>query len=205
MTVRGKTDTSAQASSAKITVVVADDEPIIVMNLKELLQDSGFDVLATAEDGFGAINQCRLHHPDVLLLDIQMPLLDGLGVAKYVHTEHLAGTIIIVSAFSDDNMVTQASETGVSGYLVKPLDASTLISTIKVAMARSKELHGLRNEISKVTRDIESRKKIEQAKGLLMKRQNLDEQDAFDMIRTISKEKSMSMETVADIILCGIK
>ena len=204
MTVRGKMETSAQASS-KITVVVADDEPIIVMNLKELLQDSGFDVLATAEDGFGAINQCRLHHPDVLLLDIQMPLLDGLGVSKYVHEEHLAGTIIIVSAFSDDNMVSQASATGVSGYLVKPIDASTLVSTIKVAMARSKELHGLRNEINKVTRDMESRKKIEQAKGLLMKKQNLDEQAAFDMIRAISKEKSMSMETVADIILCGIK
>ncbi|MCI9648279.1 MAG: response regulator [Oscillibacter sp.] len=197
-------ETSAQASS-KITVVVADDEPIIVMNLKELLQDSGFHVLATAEDGFGAINQCRLHHPDVLLLDIQMPLLDGLGVSKYVHEEHLAGTIIIVSAFSDDNMVSQASATGVSGYLVKPIDASTLVSTIKVAMARSKELHGLRNEINKVTRDMESRKKIEQAKGLLMKKQNLDEQAAFDMIRAISKEKSMSMETVADIILCGIK
>ena len=204
MTVRGKMETSAQASS-KITVVVADDEPIIVMNLKELLQDSGFHVLATAEDGFGAINQCRLHHPDVLLLDIQMPLLDGLGVSKYVHEEHLAGTIIIVSAFSDDNMVSQASATGVSGYLVKPIDASTLVSTIKVAMARSKELHGLRNEINKVTRDMESRKKIEQAKGLLMKKQNLDEQAAFDMIRAISKEKSMSMETVADIILSGIK
>ena len=200
-----KKESNSQGISSPTTVVIADDEPIIVMNLTELLRDKGFQVLATAEDGFGAINACRTHHPDVLLLDIRMPLLDGLAVSKYVYMEDLAEATIIISAFSDDHIISQAGENGVSGYLVKPIDAKTLVSTIRVAMARSRELHKLRSDILKATRDIESRKKIEQAKGHLMKTQNLDEQSAFDLIRTISKEKNMSMETVADIILCEIK
>lgn len=200
-----KKEANTQGLSSPTTVVVADDEPIIVMNLTELLRDSGFEVVATAEDGFSAINACKNYHPDVLLLDIQMPLLDGLAVSKYIHREDLAGTTIIISAFSDDQMVSQAGESGVAGYLVKPIAAGTLVSTIKVAMARSRELRKLRSDIHKAARDIESRKKIEQAKGHLMKKQELDEQSAFDLIRAISREKNMSMETVADIILCEMK
>ena len=140
---------------------------------------------------------------DILFLDIQMKGMDGMETARRLRRRKFRGTLIFTTILRE--MVFEAFEVQAYDYLVKPIDASTLVSTIKVAMARSKELHGLRNEINKVTRDMESRKKIEQAKGLLMKKQNLDEQAAFDMIRAISKEKSMSMETVADIILCGIK
>lgn len=205
MAATGNKSLPANAGPAKTTVIIADDEPIIVMNLQELLEDQGFDVVATAEDGFDAINACRQHHPDVLLLDIQMPVLDGLAVAKYVHTDNLADTVIIISAFNDAAFVASAGANGVSGYLVKPIDTSTLLSTIHIAMMRSKELQCLRKEVQKVTRDMESRKKIEQAKGILMKKQTLGEQEAFDLIREISRSRAMSMEMVADIILCGAK
>lgn len=205
MAATGKKVPSGGPESGKKTVVIADDEPIIVMNLQEMLEDQGFDVVATAEDGFGAINACRQYHPDVLLLDIQMPVLDGLAVAKYVHMDDLADTVIVISAFSDPGFVTNAGANGVSGYLVKPIDTATLLSTIHIAMMRSKELQSLRKEVQKVTHDMESRKKIEQAKGILMKKQSLGEQEAFNLIREISRSRAMSMETVAEIILCGEK
>lgn len=187
----------------KIRAVLADDEPIMIMNLREILTDNGYEVVGTAEDGFEAIDICRKQHPDVAVLDIQMTLLDGLTTAKYIYEENLAETIVIVSAFSDNDFIERASRYGVAGYLVKPVDGKTLLSTIAVARARSKELHGLQSDITKITKDMESRKKIERAKGLIMQMYSISENDAYTRIRTISKERNMSMELVADIILCG--
>lgn len=187
----------------KLRVVIADDEPIMIMNLTEILEGNGYEVVGSAGNSFEAIKVCRKLLPDVVLLDIQMPQLDGLSAAKYIHEGKLAETIIIVSAFDEEKFIQKAESYGVIGYLVKPIDAKHLLPMLKVAIARSKELHGLRNEIHKVTRDMESRKKIERAKGFLMQGRDMSEQEAYDYIRTVSKEHSMAMETVADIILCG--
>ena len=182
-------------------VVLADDEPIIVMNLKEVLEDSGYEIVGTASNGFAAIDLCKEYHPDILIIDIRMPGLDGLQTAKFVHEGGYVDTIVIESAFDDEEFVQKAGKYGVSAFMVKPIDSKTLVSTLKVATARSKELSSLRSEVVEVNKNMETRKKIERAKGLLMDKLRLSEQEAYNYIRGISKENNISMEFVAEILL----
>ena len=186
------------ADTDKLKVVIADDEPIIVMNLKEILEDSGYSVVGEASNGFAAIDLCRSLHPDI---DINMPGLDGLRTAKFVHESSLVETIIIESAFDDDEFVKRAAKYGVSAFIVKPIDSKTLVSTLKIATIRSKEMKNLRNEIDEVNKNMESRKKLERAKGKIMKNENLSEEEAFNYIRRISKENNISMDIIAEILL----
>ena len=182
-------------------VVLADDEPIIVMNLKEVLEDSGYEIVGTASNGFAAIDLCKEYHPDILIIDIRMPGLDGLQTAKFVHEGEYVDTIVIESAFDDEEFVQKAGKYGVSAFMVKPIDSKTLVSTLKVATARSKELSSLRSEVVEVNKNMETRKKIERAKGLIMDKLRLSEQEAYNYIRGISKENNISMEFVAEILL----
>lgn len=182
-------------------VVLADDELIIVMNLKEILEDSGYQIVGTASNGFAAIDLCKEQKPDILIIDIRMPGLDGLRTAKFIHEAGYVETIVIESAFDDEEFVQKASQYGVSAFMVKPIDSKTLVSTLKVATARSKELSSLRSEVIEVNKNMETRKKIERAKGLIMEKLKLSEQEAYDYVRGISKENSISMEFVAEIIL----
>ena len=182
-------------------VVLADDEPIIVMNLKEVLEDSGYEIVGTASNGFAAIDLCKEYHPDILIIDIRMPGLDGLQTAKFVHEGAYVDTIVIESAFDDEEFVQKAGKYGVSAFMVKPIDSKTLVSTLKVATARSKELSSLRSEVVEVNKNMETRKKIERAKGLIMDKLRLSEQEAYNYIRGISKENNISMEFVAEILL----
>lgn len=182
-------------------VVLADDEPIIVMNLKEVLEDSGYEIVGTASNGFATIDLCKEYRPDILIIDIRMPGLDGLQTAKFVHEGGYVDTIVIESAFDDEEFVQKAGKYGVSAFMVKPIDSKTLVSTLKVATARSKELSSLRSEVIEVNKSMETRKKIERAKGLIMDKLGLSEQEAFNYIRGISKENNISMEFVAEILL----
>lgn len=182
-------------------VVLADDEPIIVMNLKEVLEDSGYEIVGTASNGFAAIDLCKEYHPDILIIDIRMPGLDGLQTAKFVHEGGYVDTIVIESAFDDEEFVQKAGKYGVSAFMVKPIDSKTLVSTLKVATARSKELSSLRSEVVEVNKNMETRKKIERAKGMIMDKLRLSEQEAYNYIRGISKENNISMEFVAEILL----
>lgn len=182
-------------------VVLADDEPIIVMNLKEVLEDSGYEIVGTASNGFAAIDLCKEYHPDILIIDIRMPGLDGLQTAKFVHEGGYVDTIVIESAFDDEEFVQKAGKYGESAFMVKPIDSKTLVSTLKVATARSKELSSLRSEVVEVNKNMETRKKIERAKGLIMDKLRLSEQEAYNYIRGISKENNISMEFVAEILL----
>ena len=182
-------------------VVLADDEQIIVMNLKEVLEDSGYEIVGTASNGFAAIDLCKEYHPDILIIDIRMPGLDGLQTAKFVHEGGYVDTIVIESAFDDEEFVQKAGKYGVSAFMVKPIDSKTLVSTLKVATARSKELSSLRSEVVEVNKNMETRKKIERAKGLIMDKLRLSEQEAYNYIRGISKENNISMEFVAEILL----
>lgn len=186
---------------SKKKVVIADDEPIIVMNLTEVLQDSGYHVVGAAHNGFSAIDLCNEKKPDVLIIDIRMPIIDGLQVAKYVHEAGLVPTIIIASAFDDNEYVEKASEYGVAAFLVKPIDSKTLVSTLRVAEARSKEILNLKSEIFQANRNLESRKKIERAKGIVMEKFSLGEREAFEYIRNISKENSIAMDLVSEILI----
>ncbi|MGB4658822.1 MAG: response regulator [Mobilitalea sp.] len=184
-----------------ISVVVIDDEPITRMDLKEMLEGKGCNVLGEAGDGFDAIELCRKNNPDLVLLDIKMPLLDGISAAKIIHDEGLAETVILLTAYNEKEFIEGAKKSGVGGYLVKPIDEKSLIPSIELAIARSREMKELKHNFEEVSNRLESRKTVEKAKGLIMSQNNLSEQDAYDYIRNISKKKEISMKRVAEIIL----
>ena len=148
-----------------IRVVIADDEPISRMDLKELLTEGGYTVVAEVSDGFDAVENCKLYHPDLVLLDIKMPFLDGLAAAKIIYEEELADTIIMLTAYSEREFVEQAKDYGVSGYLVKPIDEKSLIPNIELVVAQSKEMKRLRKDMAKVSERLANRSIIEKAKG----------------------------------------
>ena len=182
-------------------VVIADDEAIIRLDLKEQLQQHGYEVVGQAGDGFDAISLCKQHAPDLVLLDIKMPLLDGLSAAKVIIEENLAGCVVLSTAYSDDNFIKTAKELGVMGYVVKPIDQKSLIPAIEVAIARSQELMTLRRDIEDKEKKMEERKVIEKAKGVLMKKKKINEQDAYEYIRLLSMKKRTSMKKIAEILI----
>lgn len=184
-----------------IRVVIADDEPICKMDLSELLKDAGYDVVGEASDGFDAVEICRKLHPELILLDIKMPLLDGLSAAKIIHEEGLAETIILMTAYSEREFIEQAKGCGVGGYLVKPIDEKSLIPNIEVVVNRSREMGQLRRDIEKANSRLESRVVVEKAKGQIMQQLNMSEQEAYDYIRKLSLTKHLSMKRVAEMIL----
>ena len=184
-----------------IRVVIADDEPISRMDLKELLTEGGYTVVAEVSDGFDAVENCKLYHPDLVLLDIKMPFLDGLAAAKIIYEEELADTIIMLTAYSEREFVEQAKDYGVSGYLVKPIDEKSLIRSIELAVARSQDIDRLRKDYEEVSSRLEDRGVIEKAKGLVMAEQEITEQQAYDYIRGLSLTKHLSMRKVSEMLL----
>ncbi len=184
-----------------LSVVVIDDEPITRMDLKEILESKGCQVLGEAGDGFDAIELCRKNNPDLVLLDIKMPFLDGISAAKIINDEGLAETVVLLTAYNEKEFIDGAKKSGVGGYLVKPIDEKSLIPNIELAVARSREMKKLKRDFEEVSNRLESRKIIEKAKGIIMKQNNLCEQDAYDYIRNISKKKEIAMKRVAEIIL----
>lgn len=184
-----------------LQIVIADDEPITRMDLKEFLEERGYSVLGEATDGFDAIEMCKKIKPDLVLMDIKMPLLDGLSAARILQQEQIGATIVLLTAYSEREFIDSAKEIGVSGYLVKPIDEKSIIPCIELAVARSREMQKLQKDIAKVEERLESRSIIEKAKGKIMERNGLCEQEAYDFIRKLSLTKNLSMRRVAEIIL----
>lgn len=188
-------------SNPTLRIVIADDEPITRMDLKEFLEERGYSVLGEATDGFDAIEMCKKIKPDLVLMDIKMPLLDGLSAARILQQEQIGATIVLLTAYSEREFIDSAKEIGVSGYLVKPIDEKSIIPCIELAVARSREMQKLQKDIAKVEERLESRSIIEKAKGKIMERNGLCEQEAYDFIRKLSLTKNLSMRRVAEIIL----
>ena len=188
-------------AAKKIRVVIADDEPITRMDLKELLESAQYEVAAEVGDGFDAVEACKQLHPDLVLMDIKMPLLDGLSAAHIIFEEALADTIILLTAYSEKEFIDQAKSVGIAGYLVKPIDEKSLMPNIELSVERSREIKRLKQDVARVSERLESRGIIEKAKGLVMAKQEMDEQTAYDYIRNLSRTKNLSMRRVAEIIL----
>ena len=190
---------------SEICIVIVDDEPIIRMDLKEILESKGYQVVGEAADGFDAVELCRTHVPDLVLLDIKMPLMDGLSAAQIIHEQGLAGAIVLLTAYSESSYIEGAKESGVSGYLVKPVDEKALVPCIELAMARSSEMKALKTDVEKANERLETRKVVEKAKGYLMETNHVSEEEAYEYIRKMSKLKNVSMKRIAEILLmkCG--
>ncbi len=185
----------------ELRIVIAEDEPITKMDLKELLTALGYHVVGEAADGFDAVEACRKNHPDLALLDIKIPFLDGLAAAKIINEENLAGAIMMLTAYSEREFIDCAKLNGVGGYLVKPVDEKSLVPSIELAVARSQELKRLRKDVEKANLRLEGRSIIEKAKGRVMEEQGMTEQQAYDYIRHLSQRKNLSMRRVSEIIL----
>ena len=184
-----------------LRVVIADDEPITRMDIKEILTEKGYEVIGEVADGFDAVEICKEQKPDLVLMDIKMPLLDGLSAARIMAEEGVDAAVVLITAYSEREFIDSAKEIGVSGYLVKPIDEKSLIPSIELAVARNKEMQKLQRDIAKVSERLENRSIIEKAKGRIMERDGLSEQEAYDYIRKLSLTKSMSMRRIAEILL----
>lgn len=182
-------------------VIIADDEPIIRMDIKEILEKAGHQVIAEAADGFDAVESCRKEHPELVIMDVKMPLLDGLMAAQIIAEEGLAEAIVLLTAYCNREFVDEAKRIGVCGYFVKPVDERTFLPGLEIAIERNQEMRKLQKECETMTKRLEARTVVEQAKGVIMSKRGISEQEAYDYIRNISRMKNISMKRVAEIIL----
>jgi two-component system, response regulator PdtaR len=181
-------------------IVIADDESIIRMDLREILDQLGYDVVGEASDGRTALELARKLKPDLVILDIKMPTMDGIEAAQYVNDEGLA-PVVLLTAYSEQSLIGRAKTAGVSGYLVKPFRESELMPVIELALARFDEMKGMESEVGELREKLEARKTIERAKGMLMEIHGLTEEEAFNRMRRTSMDSRKSMKDVAEAIL----
>ena len=181
-------------------VVIADDESIIRMDLREMLTNLGYLVVGEAGDGRSAVNQARELRPDVVIMDIKMPDMDGIEAARILTQERIA-PVVLLTAFSQRDLVERAKEAGVVGYLVKPFRESDLGPAIEVALARFSEFRALEKEVADLQETLETRKLVDRAKGILMDTQGLSEADAFRKIQKMSMNTRKPMKEIAEAII----
>src|ERR671935_1396675 len=181
-------------------VLVAEDETIIRLDLRDLLERSGFEVCAEAHDGEEAVELARSEQPDVAIMDVKMPKLDGIEAARRILDERPI-PIVMLTAYGQDELVSRALEAGVFGYLVKPFREQDLLPAIRTARARHEELTALREQADSLAEALVARKAIERAKGLLIEREGLSEQDAFARLRKASQLSGRPLRVVADALI----
>ena len=181
-------------------ILIAEDEAIIRLDLKEMLEEEGLDVVAEASDGEAAIRLAREQNPDLVIMDIKMPGMDGLAAAERIIEEGL-GAVLILTAFSQKDLVQRAADAGAMGYLVKPFQKSDLMPAIDIALARNAELVAVRKDAKDKGEQLDARKSIDRAKGYLMDRQGMTEADAFRYIQKRAMDERRSMRAVAEEVV----
>ena len=181
-------------------VLLAEDETIIRLDLRELLERAGHEVVAEARDGEEAVELARTHEPDLAVLDVRMPRLDGIEAARSILADRPI-PIVMVTAYGQDELVTRAVEAGVFGYLVKPFREQDLMPAIAAARARHDELVAVREEAESLADALAARKAIERAKGLLMEKEGLSEEAAFARLRKASQVSGRPLKVIADAVI----
>jgi AmiR/NasT family two-component response regulator len=184
----------------QIRLVIADDESLIRMNLKETLVGLGYLVIGDASDGVTVINLARELRPDLVLMDIKMPRLDGIQAAK-VLTEEKIAPVLLLTAYSDRELVERAREAGVVNYIVKPFRDAELMPAIEIALARYNEFLEMDKQVADLKETLDTRKLVERAKGVLMDSQGLKEAEAFRRIQQLSMNTRKSMKEIAQALL----
>jgi response regulator NasT len=187
-------------TSEPIRVLIAEDEALIRLDLKEMLEEEGYSVVAEVGDGQQAVDRAKELSPDLVILDIQMPVLDGLSAAEQIAGERIA-PVIVLTAFSQRELVERARDAGAMAYLVKPFSKNDLVPAIEVARARFAEMTALDGEVRTLEERLETRKVIEKAKGRLMADQGMSESEAFRWIQRTAMNQRTSMKVVAESIL----
>lgn len=186
-----------------LKILIADDEALIRMDMKELLEEAGHEVVGEAPNGRKAVELAKKFKPDLCIFDVKMPEMDGIEAAKIVSREKIA-PVVLLTAFSQPEIVKRATEAGVLAYLVKPVQEANLFPAIEVAMSRYQELQGLEDELLKVKDTLEMRKLLDRAKGILMDAHNISEAEAFKRIQKYSMAKRKTIKEVAEAIIRSV-
>ena len=181
-------------------IIIADDEALIRQDLREMLTNLGYLVVGDVGDGRSAVNQARELKPDLLIMDIRMPDMDGIEAARILTEEGIA-PVLLLSAYSQRDPVERAASAGVSGYVIKPFDESNLLPAIEVVLARFNEYQEISKEAARLEERLETRVVVDRAKGILMDHRGMSEQEAFRNIQRISMNSRKSMREVADAII----
>ncbi|MBP2655747.1 MAG: pdtaR [Firmicutes bacterium] len=183
-----------------LRIVIADNESIIRMDLRELLEEAGHSVVGEASDGIRAIELVRKHKPDLVIMDIKMPEMDGIAAAKVISAEKIS-PVLLLTAFSQKEIVEKAKDSGVLAYLVKPVKEANLFPAMEIALSRFQEFAELERELDQVKNSLETRKLLDRAKGILMDAYSLTENEAYRRIQQYSMAKRKSIKEVAEAIV----
>jgi response regulator NasT len=183
-------------------VLIAEDEALIRLDLKEMLEEEGYDVVGEADDGERAVALANQLRPDLVILDVKMPKMDGIAAAERIAGDRVA-PVVILTAFSQRDLVERAREAGAMAYLVKPFQKKDLLPTIEMATSRFAEIVALEQEVSGLQERLEARKVIERAKGVLMTEHNMTEPEAFRWIQRTAMDRRTTMRTVSEAVLAA--
>jgi two-component system, response regulator PdtaR len=183
--------------------VIAEDEALIRLDLKEMLEEDGYVVVGEASDGEAAVKLTESLRPDLVIMDIKMPGLDGISAAERITAEHMA-PVVILTAFSQRDLVLRARDAGAMAFLVKPFTKADLVPAIEIAVSRFQEFAALESEVSNLKERLEVRKLLDRAKGMLQAEQGMTEAEAFRWIQKSSMDRRMTMRAVAEEVLQGI-
>ncbi len=185
---------------SKLRILLVDDESIIRLDLREMLKEHGHDIVGEGCNGEEAIALAQKLSPDLIVMDIKMPVMDGLEAVRRINAERTI-PVIMLTAYSQPELIQQATELGVYGYLVKPIKEADILPTIEVALARANELFALQKVVGDLKESIEIRKLVEKAKGILMENYGLSEAAAFRKIQKLSMDKRKPLKEIADAII----
>ena len=189
---------SKSSTSPATRILVAEDETLIRMDLVEMLTEAGYEVIAQATNGEEAIALANEHKPDLAILDVQMPILDGISAAEKIIA---IAPVLMLTAFSQRELVDRARDAGVMAYVVKPFTISDLVPAIEIAISRHTQMRSLADEVADLHDRLETRKVIDRAKGILMKALNLTEPEAFSWIQRAAMDRRITMKEVAEAVI----
>ena len=190
--------TSIEKPIEKIRILVAEDETIIRLDLVEMLTEAGYEVIAQAENGAVAIELAKQYKPDLAILDVKMPEVDGITAAEQIIS---ISPVLMLTAFSQRELIERARDAGVMAYVVKPFSINDLVPAIEIAISRHKQMKSLEAEVADIYERLESRKIIDRAKGILMNALNLSEPEAFSWIQKTAMDRRISMKEVAAAVI----
>ena len=190
--------TASANTNRAIRILVAEDEALIRMDLVEMLTEAGYEVVAEASDGAQAIELAQLHKPDLAILDVKMPILDGISAAEKIIG---ISPVLMLTAFSQRELVERARDAGVMAYVVKPFSIGDLIPAIEIAISRHVQMRSLADEVADLHERLETRKIIDRAKGILMQALNLAEPEAFSWIQRAAMDRRLTMKQVAEAVI----
>ncbi|MGV0627234.1 ANTAR domain-containing response regulator [Mycolicibacter minnesotensis] len=199
------TQITSDSSSPRpaLRVLIAEDEALIRLDLAEMLREEGYEVVGEAGDGQEAVELAEQLRPDLVILDVKMPRRDGIDAASEIAQKRIA-PIVMLTAFSQRDLVERARDAGAMAYLVKPFTAGDLVPAIELAVSRSEEITALEREVGSLSEQLETRKLVERAKGVLQNTQGLSEPEAFKWIQRAAMDKRTTMRQVAEVVLANL-